>query len=110
MVETGEQLVAGGVVAASDAAETAKGSGGAEAGAGVGCRLDVTGQLALEDGFGEALTKRLLPDDALAALHELSQGALREIDRLASAALGEPPAARKSSSTATSSPASASHS
>jgi hypothetical protein len=40
MVETGEQLVAGGVVAASDAAETAKGSGGAEAGAGVGCRLD----------------------------------------------------------------------
>ena len=29
----------------------------------------------------------LFPDDALAALHELSQGALREIDRLASAAL-----------------------
>jgi type II secretory pathway predicted ATPase ExeA len=29
----------------------------------------------------------LFPDDALAALHELSQGALREIDRLAGAAL-----------------------
>jgi general secretion pathway protein A len=29
----------------------------------------------------------LFPDDALAALHELSQGALREIDRLATAAL-----------------------
>jgi type II secretory pathway predicted ATPase ExeA len=29
----------------------------------------------------------LFPDDALAALHDLSQGALREIDRLASAAL-----------------------
>src|SRR5882672_9150866 len=29
----------------------------------------------------------LFPDDALAALHELSQGALREIDRLAAAAL-----------------------
>ena len=31
----------------------------------------------------------LFPDDALAALHELSQGALREIDRLATAALRE---------------------
>ncbi|MFO0697582.1 MAG: AAA family ATPase [Byssovorax sp.] len=31
----------------------------------------------------------LFPDDALAALHELSQGSLREIDRLASAALRE---------------------
>jgi type II secretory pathway predicted ATPase ExeA len=29
----------------------------------------------------------LFPDDALAALHELSQGALREVDRLAAAAL-----------------------
>lgn len=33
--------------------------------------------------------RALFPDDALAALHELSQGALREIDRLASAALRE---------------------
>jgi type II secretory pathway predicted ATPase ExeA len=31
--------------------------------------------------------RALFPDDALAALHELSQGALREIDRLAGAAL-----------------------
>jgi general secretion pathway protein A len=31
----------------------------------------------------------LFPDDALAALHETSQGALREIDRLATAALRE---------------------
>lgn len=31
----------------------------------------------------------LFPDDALAALHELSQGALREIDRLGAAALRE---------------------
>lgn len=31
----------------------------------------------------------LFPDDALAALHELSQGALREIDRLATASLRE---------------------
>lgn len=33
--------------------------------------------------------RALFPDDALAALHDLSQGALREIDRLASAALRE---------------------
>ena len=33
--------------------------------------------------------RALFPDDALAALHELSQGALREIDRLAAAALRE---------------------
>lgn len=33
--------------------------------------------------------RALFPDDALAALHELSQGALREIDRLATAALRE---------------------
>lgn len=31
----------------------------------------------------------LFPDDAISALHELSQGALREIDRLATAALRE---------------------
>lgn len=31
--------------------------------------------------------RALFPDDALSALHELSQGALREIDRLATAAL-----------------------
>ena len=31
----------------------------------------------------------LVPDDALATLHEQSQGALREIDRLATAALRE---------------------
>jgi len=31
----------------------------------------------------------LFPDDAIAALHELSQGALREIDRLATASLRE---------------------
>ncbi|MFO0736412.1 MAG: AAA family ATPase [Labilithrix sp.] len=31
--------------------------------------------------------RAIFPDDALAALHELSQGALREIDRLATAAL-----------------------
>jgi len=31
--------------------------------------------------------RALFPDDALAALHEASQGALREIDRLATAAL-----------------------
>ena len=31
--------------------------------------------------------RALFPDDALAALHEHSQGALREIDRLATAAL-----------------------
>jgi len=31
--------------------------------------------------------RALFPDDALAALHDLSQGALREIDRLATAAL-----------------------
>jgi general secretion pathway protein A len=31
--------------------------------------------------------RTLFPDDALAALHELSQGTLREIDRLAGAAL-----------------------
>ncbi|MEI2637432.1 MAG: hypothetical protein V9F03_00275 [Microthrixaceae bacterium] len=31
----------------------------------------------------------LFPDDAVAALHELSQGSLREIDRLATAALRE---------------------
>lgn len=31
--------------------------------------------------------RALFPDDALAALHELSQGSLREIDRLATAAL-----------------------
>jgi general secretion pathway protein A len=36
-------------------------------------------------GVGHAL----FPDEALAALHELSQGALREIDRLATAALRE---------------------
>lgn len=33
--------------------------------------------------------RELFPDDALAALHEASQGALREIDRLATAALRE---------------------
>lgn len=33
--------------------------------------------------------RALFPDDALRALHELSQGALREIDRLATAALRE---------------------
>jgi type II secretory pathway predicted ATPase ExeA len=33
--------------------------------------------------------RALFPDDALATLHELSQGALREIDRLATAALRE---------------------
>jgi general secretion pathway protein A len=33
--------------------------------------------------------RALFPDDALTALHELSQGALREIDRLATAALRE---------------------
>ena len=33
--------------------------------------------------------RALFPDDALAALHEISQGALREIDRLATAALRE---------------------
>lgn len=32
-------------------------------------------------------TRDIFPDDALAALHELSQGSLREIDRLATAAL-----------------------
>lgn len=38
--------------------------------------------------LGRAGTDRaLFPDDALAALHELSQGSLREIDRLATAAL-----------------------
>jgi len=35
------------------------------------------------------IDRPLFPDDALAALHELSQGALREIDRLANAALRE---------------------
>lgn len=33
--------------------------------------------------------RAIFPDDALAALHELSQGALREIDRLATAAMRE---------------------
>jgi type II secretory pathway predicted ATPase ExeA len=33
--------------------------------------------------------RAIFPDDALAALHELSQGALREIDRLATASLRE---------------------
>jgi type II secretory pathway predicted ATPase ExeA len=33
--------------------------------------------------------RAVFPDDALAALHELSQGALREIDRLATAAMRE---------------------
>jgi type II secretory pathway predicted ATPase ExeA len=33
--------------------------------------------------------RAIFPDDALATLHELSQGALREIDRLATAALRE---------------------
>jgi len=33
--------------------------------------------------------RALFPDDALASLHELSQGALREIDRLATSALRE---------------------
>ena len=33
--------------------------------------------------------RALFPEDALAALHDLSQGSLREIDRLASAALRE---------------------
>ena len=33
--------------------------------------------------------RALFPDDALATLHELSQGALREVDRLATAALRE---------------------
>lgn len=33
--------------------------------------------------------RALFPDDALAALHDVSQGALREIDRLAAAALRE---------------------
>jgi general secretion pathway protein A len=38
--------------------------------------------------LGRAGTDRaLFPDDAIAALHDLSQGALREIDRLATAAL-----------------------
>jgi type II secretory pathway predicted ATPase ExeA len=37
----------------------------------------------------------LFPDDAIAALHELSQGALREIDRLATAALREAARRRK---------------
>jgi type II secretory pathway predicted ATPase ExeA len=37
----------------------------------------------------------LFPDDSLAALHELSQGALREIDRLATAALREAVKRRK---------------
>ncbi len=38
--------------------------------------------------LGRAGTDRaIFPDDALAALHELSQGALREIDRLVTAAL-----------------------
>ena len=35
------------------------------------------------------IDRALFPDDALATLHELSQGALREIDRLATAALRE---------------------
>jgi general secretion pathway protein A len=39
--------------------------------------------------------RALFPDDALAALHELSQGALREIDRLASAALRDAARRRK---------------
>ena len=33
--------------------------------------------------------RALFPDDALATLHELYQGALREIDRLATATLRE---------------------
>jgi type II secretory pathway predicted ATPase ExeA len=33
--------------------------------------------------------RAIFPDDALATLHELSQGALRKIDRLATAALRE---------------------
>jgi type II secretory pathway predicted ATPase ExeA len=33
--------------------------------------------------------RALFPDDAVAALHELSQGSLREIDRLATASLRE---------------------
>ena len=36
---------------------------------------------------GAGCERDLFPDDALAALHELSQGALRDIDRLATAAL-----------------------
>lgn len=39
--------------------------------------------------------RALFPDDAIAALHELSQGALREIDRLAAAALREATRRRK---------------
>src|SRR5207249_4238861 len=35
------------------------------------------------------IDRDLFPDDAVAALHELSQGALRDIDRLATAALRE---------------------
>lgn len=38
---------------------------------------------------GAGTDRALFPDDALATLHELSQGALREIDRLATAALRE---------------------
>jgi len=39
--------------------------------------------------------RALFPDDALGALHELSQGALREIDRLATASLREAARRRK---------------
>jgi len=38
---------------------------------------------------GAGCDRELFPDDALAALHEVSQGALREIDRVATAALRE---------------------
>jgi general secretion pathway protein A len=38
---------------------------------------------------GAGADRALFPDDALADLHELSQGALREIDRIATAALRE---------------------
>ena len=37
----------------------------------------------------------LFPDDALPALHELPQGVLREIDRLAAAALRDAPRRKK---------------
>ena len=52
----------------------------------IGCRRNQRSNVA---GTLIGSDRNTHPSDALAALHEISQGALREIDRLATAALRE---------------------
>lgn len=74
---------------------------------GIGTMGRAVKKMLLESGH-VGCERDIFPDDALAAVHELSQGALREVGAWPVPLFATQPAARRSSSTASSSSASAS--